>query len=140
MGKPWLDLSASINEPQFQTNFVVLRRQQIVDTHGQPQTVVIGRYQALGVITPTGSNSLVRADAYESQMETIQVITMYRLRPASKDAQGITWLPDYVLWSGSAYVVRTLNDFAQYGAGFMVAECIQVNYNDVPTPEFQPNG
>lgn len=91
-----------------------------------------------GSITPTGDNSLVREEAYEAQLESILVITPFRLRGPSKDNQGNSFQPDIVLWNGNSFVVRTLKDWTSYGAGQVEAECISVDLVQLAPGEAPP--
>lgn len=133
---PWLDLSDVIIDPFLADNFAVIRRMQSVSQHGETLITIMGTFSAIGVITPTGNNSLVRADAYESQADSIQIITMFRLRGAAQDVAGINWQPDLVQWNGNTYQLKTLNDFTRFGAGFVQAEGIAIDYNPSPDAEF----
>src|ERR1700694_3507137 len=104
--------------------FSVIRRQEIVGANGVPvltQTTLpkAGDPAIVGSITPTGDNSLVRAEAYSTQSNTIKVITAFRLRGPSKDGTGKSFQPDIVLWNGNHFVVRTLNEWTSFGAGFV---------------------
>lgn len=133
---PWLDLSDVITDPFLADTFVVVRRMQIVNGQGETVIIPMGNFGAVGVVTPTGNNSLVRAEAYESQADSIQIITMFRLRGASKDTAGINWQPDLVQWNGITYLIKTLNDFTRFGAGFIQADAIATDYNPAPSSEF----
>ena len=122
--------------------FTVIRRREQVNASGQgvsaqPPEVITPVY---GQITPTGDNSLLREVAFQTQMQTIQIITQFRLRGATAEpSTGQQFQPDLILWKGNYYVVSSLNEFAQYGNGFGVFECIEIDYQDVPvTPH--PSG
>lgn len=135
MIKPTLDVSDVLTSPEFADEFKAVRRVQGVNTHGEPyivSTQVFGRKQGcVGVITPSGENSLVRADAYEAQSNSLQVITKFRLQGAVKDGRPVPetqWLPDLVEWQSNHYIVRTTNDFSRFGAGFIVADCLLYEY------------
>jgi len=131
MVKPLLDVTEVILDPMFADGFSVLRRQQMVNEHGEPFTLLTKTFTetdgCVGVISPSADNSMVRADAYEAMGNSIQVITKFRLRGISKE-QGDQYLPDTILWRSCYYVVRTINDFVRYGAGFMVADCLLTDY------------
>lgn len=133
---PWLDVSDVITDPFLADSFTVVRRMQTVNQQGETSILVMGSYSAIGVVTPTGSNSLVRAEAYESQSDSVQIITMFRLRSASQDVAGINWQPDLIQWNGITYQIKTLNDFTRFGAGFIQAEAIAIDYNPEPSAEF----
>jgi hypothetical protein len=134
---PWLDLTDVLLDPFLASTFDVYRRLQIMQSNGTPSIKTTARYRdVIGIVAPTGSNSLVRQEAFESQADSIQVITPFRIRAASKDAKNANWQPDLIGYAGNIYLVRTLNDYSKFGGGFMLAECIAINYNPQPAAEF----
>lgn len=115
--------------------FTLVRRQTSVNAANGQVVIVPTTIPDISAasIAPVGENSLLREEAFQTQMNAIEVITTYRLRGASKDqGSGLSYQPDLVLWQGTYYVVRVLNDWTRYGAGFVAAECIQIDYNDTP--------
>lgn len=116
--------------------FTVVRRQDVVNDHGEGEQVTQVIPGVIGAIYPTGENSLIREVAAEAQAQTITVVTPYRLRPASQETStGRQFQPDLVLWDGNYYVVWTVNEFTQYGPGFIAADCMETDYTtEAPTP------
>lgn len=131
---PLLDVSEVIGDPLIAGEpFTVIRRQETVSNGGVVQ-IATTQLAALGSITPTGDNSLLREEAFQMQARTIKVITNFMLRPASKDASSSSFQPDLVLWKGDYYLVRSIEDYSQYGAGMIEAECITIDYRpNAPT-------
>jgi hypothetical protein len=117
-------------------SFVVLRRLESRNQFGRID-IAETRLPAIGSIVPVGENSLVREDAYQTQTKTIRVITPFRLRGATVDEAGARYQPDVVEWKGDRYVVRTINDYSQYGAtGLIEAECSSMDFLDrAQTPQ-----
>jgi hypothetical protein len=111
--------------------FVVLRRQEIVDTFGRSQTTIT-RIPASGSITPSGDNTLARSEDYQTQGNTITIITAFKLRGPSKDALGRNYQPDIIEWRGSRYIISTLNDWSGGGGGMVEAECSSTDIIDLP--------
>ena len=111
-------------------HFVVLRRQDIVNQYGESVTTDIS-LPGIGAVYPAGENSLLREEAFQTQSRAITIVTKFGLRGPSKD-QGQTnaqlFQPDVVLWLGNHYQVRTIESFAQFGAGFVQADCIAIDY------------
>ena len=134
---PFIDVSDVILDPMIAgTPFIVLRRRSDVNNFGETQDAETVRFEAFGSITPIGENSLIRDAAYATQSNTIQVITEFQLRGAGKDEQGNEFQPDVVLFEGEEYLVITLNQFAKFGAGFVVAECATQSFQtSYGTPE-----
>lgn len=113
-------------------SFVVIRRTELVNIFGE-RTNPYGnkRELAIGSVTPTGENSLVREEGFQTQTKTIKVITPTLLRGTAKYA-GQKFDPDIVLWRGDYYVVRTVEDYSQYGVGMIEAECSSTDYVEQP--------
>jgi galactose-6-phosphate isomerase len=114
---------------------VIRRRQTMVDGMAvEVETLLTGM---VGAIAPTGDNSLVRAEGFTEQNETLQVVTNFMLRGPSRTADDAEWMADLVVWQGSRYIVRTVNNFSQYGRGFIQAECLSFDYVDLPPSKLQ---
>jgi hypothetical protein len=128
--------------------FSVVRRQETVNDSGegvQSQEVI---ESVVGAIFPVGENSLIREVAAQSQARTIEVVTTFRLRPASVTPAvstsgppppqfpgtlpgppaGVTWQPDLVYWNGDYFLVSTVEEYTQYGRGFIAAQCVTYDY------------
>jgi hypothetical protein len=123
----WVALDSYLAGEAFQ----VERRVQTVNSYGEvgiTTTVLDG----IGGISPTGSNSMVREDAFQSKSKTIRVITTFPLRGPSI-ASGQDFQPDIVLWAGDRYVVVSINDYTHYGVGFVEAECTNMNFTEQAT-------
>lgn len=116
----------------FKNPFTVVRRRQDVDVNGVPQTTVVSVETVSGIVTPTGSNSLTRADAYATQMQSIQIITTFRLRTASLDSAGVNWMSDIAIYGGVSYVVNTSDEYSQFGEGWLRCDCIATDYQLPP--------
>lgn len=107
--------------------FEVVRRRQTVGADGAPVTTEIPLGAQVGAVYPTGAQSLVRAEAYETQLNTITVVTQFRLYTAGEHA-GVSYDADLVVWSGRRYIVKEVNEYTRYGPGFLQAECILFNW------------
>lgn len=121
---PFVDaaLDALLDPMVAATPFSVVRRRSWTNTNGfQQQSSLTQR--GIGSVTPTGDNSLSREDGFQSQPKTILVITRTFLRSAAEDADGFEWQPDLVLWQNNHYLVKSLEDFGQFGGGFVAATC-----------------
>jgi hypothetical protein len=128
---PQIDVSDIVRDPFIAgERFTVLRRVETVSAYGQSSVAIRTYPDQIGSIVPAGDNSLVREEAYQTQAKAIQVITSFRLRGASKDQAGYRYQPDIVIWKGDAFVVRSISDFSQYGAGLVQADCISIDLVD----------
>ena len=131
---PEIDVNDIVSDPFIAgEGFWVYRRLETVSSHGRVE--LRGSWlPAEGSITPTGDNSLVRQEAFQTQANTIQVVTNFRLRGPSRTSKGKSYQPDLVYWESDFYVVSNLEDYSKYGAGIMVAECTSIQLTDQPPP------
>lgn len=115
--------------------FDVIRRLEVMGDDGQAvitEQIIFGQ---VGAIYPAGNNSLVREEAYTMGVNSIEVVTQFRLRMSGRDGPN-KYQPDLVVWGGDRYIVKELNEFTQYGAGFVKAGCLAIDFNnEVPQPE-----
>src|ERR1700678_1813650 len=127
---PSIDVTQLLSDPFIAGEaFCVIRRPDIVGSDGVT-TIGSQTFFAVGSITPTGANSMLREEAFTSATKTIRVMTTFMLRGPSKDPTMQNFQPDLVLWRGDSYIVRTLEDFSRYGAGMIIAECSSIDYVD----------
>ena len=114
-------------------SFIVARRQETVDSFGRSQ-ITTTRLSASGSITPSGDNMLARDENYQTQGNTVTVITAFKLRGPSKDSLSRNYQPDIIEWRGGRYIVETLNDWsgAGWGGGMVEAECKSTDIMDLP--------
>lgn len=121
-----LDVSFVPGCAEFGDIFQVVRRAEAIDNFGRSSTTQVIA-TALGTIYPTGDNRLVRQEDYQRGAKTLTLVTTYRLQQAAPGYQ-----PDVVLFRGNQFVVTSVEDFSQYGAGFVVAECSSMLSIDAP--------
>ena len=120
---PFIDLSFVTMEPALSgIPFLVRRRREVVNDLGRPvQTFDV--FEAVGGVYPTGSNTLKRDPERDFSERGITIVTRARLQ---LDAPG-GYKPDLVEWpisSNNWWLVNFINDYSQYGAGFIEAQCI----------------
>lgn len=129
---PDIDVTDILEDPFVAgEGFWVYRRAEDVNAHGRSE--IVGAWlPAAGSVTPTGDNSLIREEAFQTQAKTIKVITTFRLRGQSRTGAGQNYQPDLVYWEGDFYLVRVLDDFSKFGAGMMEADCSSIDFNDKP--------
>lgn len=110
-------------------HFTVLRRQDIVNQYGESVTTDI-TLPGIGAVYPAGENSLIREIAFQTQSRAITIVTKFALRGSGKDQgqEAQLFQPDVVLWLGNHYQVRDIESFAQFGAGFVKADCLATDY------------
>lgn len=129
---PWIDVSDVVLDPTIAAETVaVLRRSQTINNFGEGP-IAVSTLSAIGSVVPVGSNSLAREDAYSNQSKAIRFITAFRLRNMAESADGSLWQPDIVQWKGGNYLVKSVDDYSQYGVGMIAAECVLFDF--VPPP------
>lgn len=122
----YLDLTDLTLDPEFSEQITINRRNEQVNSGGI-STLATKQFTATGVVYPTGANSMVRQDAYTRGQKSIKVITKFRIQGPS-----IGYQPDVIVYRGDMFVVKTTDDFTQYGAGFIVAECVSMDLVEQP--------
>ena len=131
---PTIDVSDLTEDPDLADTFTVLRRQQVTGTNGTISVTTTTYPNVVGVVGPSGDNSLARQAAFETQGKSIQVITKFRLRGATREA-GNVYQPDVVVWGGDNFLVVSVSDFTQFGVGFVSVDCTSMDLVDVATAE-----
>lgn len=120
--------------------FTVLRRLEVVGQNGVSTVRVETVPNVAGSVQPTGDSSLLREEALDAGAKTIKVVTPFRLRGPSQTTGTANYKPDQILWRGDAYEVRVLDDWTEYGGGFVEAECSQIVYVGTPPQQLAPSG
>jgi hypothetical protein len=85
----------------------------------QGQTVdAPGYYYASGSVQPSPGRDLLQLPETERAGVFITVVTTFRLFPLTA-----TTAPDQVVWQGKNYRVKHVNDWSEWGGGFVNAIC-----------------
>ena len=120
-----LDVSSLLHDPDFVDGFLVKRRVQVVDTHGRMVASEVPIPALIGVVTMTSPSDLDRGPDYQVNTRSITVVCKFALRGETTNHQ-----PDIVVWRGDNYVVRHVDLYPQFGAGFFQAECESMDKTD----------
>jgi hypothetical protein len=126
---PSLDVNVVLSSPYFMDTFTVVRRISEVNDQGRTATIEL-KIPTTGVVQPSGANTQERPKDYATGRKSCLVITQFRLR---QQTQG--YLPDLVLWRGDDYLVETVEDYTNYGRGFVQAYCTSQDLQDAPPME-----
>lgn len=117
-------------DPSFFDQISVTRLTETIDQHGRvirtPQQLT-----ALAVVVPTSPSDLARLPDEEYMNKAITIYSQFRLQGPVKVA-GTRTHPDQVLWHGSTFVVRLLDDYSGYGRGFLMAIATSIEAIDGP--------
>jgi hypothetical protein len=119
------------------TSFTVIRRQEVVGQNGVAVVTPHVINNVLGSVQASGDNSLIREDTLDAQTKTLRVVTQFRLRGVSAGPSASGYKPDVILWNGDHFEVRMIEDWSQFGGGFIDAECVEIDYVG-PPPSFAP--
>ena len=119
-----LDMSDALLDPMFLDAFKVLRRQEAIDDNGRSVTTTKTFNPVYGTVTMSSPSDLDRAADY--QMATRTVVLKFQLQTEVTGFQ-----PDVIVWRGDNYLVRHVDYYPQFGAGFYQAECTSMDKTDV---------
>jgi hypothetical protein len=108
-----------------------MRRTQTVNDLGVASTTTVPTPSVPGVVYPSNENDLKRFPDLQIQSKAITVVCQFALRGESEVA-GTEFQPDVIVWSNDNYVVRALDDWSQYAAGFILAICTSIDLVDSP--------
>jgi hypothetical protein len=131
---PYIDLTPVLLDPEIAgEKFRVFRRKETVNPFGE-SVLSVRHYDSIGQVSPTARNSLTREQSFSTQEKAIRVITSFKLTGASKDATQQAYQPDLILWKNGIYIVGEIEDYSQYGAGFVSADCSAFDWT-IPVTE-----
>jgi galactose-6-phosphate isomerase len=130
---PSIDLSAALSNPSFQDTFSVTRRVQTVNNFGETSTASTVTPNVAGVVWPSQPNERRLLPDLTVTDQTITIITSFALYGEAQ-ASGTEYSPDIVTWHGDSFLVRNVEDWSGYGAGFVQAICSSIDVVDAPTP------
>jgi hypothetical protein len=130
---PTLDVNDAF-DPSFIDTFTVLRRVQVLNQYGRID-IQIQQFEADGVVVPTSPNDLQRLPDLQYMNKSISIYTQCLLQGPTPGHQ-----PDEILWHGSQFIVRSLDDYSGYGRGFLMVICVSVDVVDPAPPMLYPMG
>lgn len=122
---PFLDVTEPLTDPDFATDFGVLRRVETIGTNGRNTFAVTTFPNVVGVITSGSSNDRDAREAFEVTPRQIVVVTQFELQGEITGSQ-----PDIVVWRGSPYLVIRVDPYGHFGPGFYEAECRSTQLTD----------
>ena len=114
---PFLDVTDVLSDPDFADTVSVLRTATAVDIFGENLATSATTTSAVSaVVTPASSNDLKRLPDTARLEGAITLISTFRF---TSGQPGFT--ADVVTWQGRQYTVMNLDDWSQFGAGFVRA-------------------
>jgi hypothetical protein len=128
---PLINVSMALNSPMLADRFAVIRRQQTIGNNGRAAFNATNIPAVSGVVYPSTRNDLERFPNFQVTGKTITVITRFALRSES-ETHGADYAPDIVLWHGDNFLVSALEDWSNFGPGYVMAICASTDFKDVP--------
>jgi hypothetical protein len=128
---PMITLTAALTSPMLADTFSVIRRTQVVGNNGRASTENATIPNLFGPVYPSTPDELRLVPDLSNQEKAITVITNFALRGES-EAEGTQYLPDVVVWKGDNFKVAKLQDWSNYGPGFIFAICTSIDLVDAP--------
>ena len=119
-------------DPSFLDNFIIIRRRQRISEFGRVQ-LLEKRWTGIGVVVASSPNDLLRVPEMQYMNKAVTVYTQWRLQGPAPNIQ-----PDEIIWHGSQYLVRSVDDYSGYGRGFLTCVCISIDAVD-PAPYMPDN-
>lgn len=97
--------------------FTVVRRRETVDSNGEA-VIETDELDACGVVTRASPDDLVRLAEADLAESHITIVTQFQLRGPSRQNGTEQFKPDYVLWAGTTFIVKTVDPYGNFGSGF----------------------
>lgn len=120
----FLDLTDVLLDPELSDTFSVVQRTEVVSQKGVSTTVTNTVPNVVGVIVPATPNDLQRLPETDFGHRALKVRTPFRLNGPTK-----TRKPDVVLWGNDQFIVRSVDPYTRFGAGW--TEALVVNMDSL---------
>jgi len=121
---PLLDVSSILTDPDFATRFDVIHSTLTIGDGGVGVRSSKTTRNIVGVVTANDDINLLRTEEGQRLAGSITVHTKFALTDGGRDYRGQTVDADVVVWKGRQYVVASIGDWSQFGAGFITAVCM----------------
>lgn len=117
---PLLDLSELMTDPTFVEAFTVIRATKATGDNGRTKLTPQRIPNVIGGVQPAGSLDLQRLPEGSNLRGAVAVWTKYILTDGQL-SEDLT--ADQIEWNGHLYTVMSVEDFSQFGEGFVKAVC-----------------
>lgn len=112
-----IDVSDAFDPSFMDSGIICMRLTQTVDDQGVA-TDSAAPISFTGEVVPDEGANLIRLPDGSRVRETLSIYTMFQLR-----TQRAGMSADIVTWKGAQYTVAAVDDYMNYGRGFVVAKC-----------------
>jgi hypothetical protein len=129
---PMINITVALTSPMLADTFSVIRRAQVVGNNGRASTQNTTFPNLYGPVCPSTPDELRLVPDLATNEKAITVITRFALRGISETIDGTQYLPDVVVWKGDNFKVAKLQDWSNYGPGFVLAICTSIDLVDAP--------
>lgn len=133
---PLVDVNDVLLDPDVAgQSFTVLRRQEVVNDHGESVLYVKTIPGVIGSIQPSGDQNLIRDGAFDAQNQSIKIVTPFRLFGVTKGSGALKYKPDVIIYAQSMFEITSPNDWAAFGRGFIEADAVEIpwiSYGPMP--------
>ncbi len=113
-----IDVSEVLSDPDFASEFDVLRSTETVDERGLAQFAPKTFRCVTGVVQAASGRTLRMLPDLANMDDVIEVYTRFKLQALSDHRA-----PDIIKWNGRDYLVTKINDWSNYGRGYVQAVC-----------------
>lgn len=118
---PDLDVTEVLSDPDFVDTFTIVSTARSMAS-GVPVDAPAPPVLASGVVIP-GKSNLRRADDGARLDAYIDIYTQAALTNGYKTDDTLSQLADVVTWRNRSYTVMVIEDWSNYGSGFIKASC-----------------
>ena len=113
-----IDVSDALEDPDYVDEFTYIRTEVVTAPTGRGITKSQQTFTGIGSIQAHTGQELHRMGDAEFNSGMIKVITKELLTAGSDD-----YTADVVLWKGAGYTVTNIEDWSNYGEGYVRATC-----------------
>jgi len=131
---PTLSVDEVTLDPIFTDWIVVKRRPVTINQYGENVIGPVVETRVAAVVTVAHGNDLDRLDDNQRMGRNLSIVIRHPLRGPAPGYQ-----PDTIRWQGDDYVVKTVDPYPQFGAGFVQAIAGSIDSLDQPQTE-RPQG
>lgn len=126
---PFIDVDDLLLDPEIAgQSFTVTRSTTSASNQGLTQPGTPAVIAALGSVQPATSNELQRMPDLERISGAITVRTPFALIAGGKDpVTGLDRTADIVTWKGVQYTVESVQDYSDFGGGYVEALCSRID-------------
>lgn len=124
---PFLDVTDVVLDPMLADRVTVNRRAESISNSGRASVTPQVFSNVVGVVTMASPNDLQRLPDDQRTGRNISFITKFKLRGTAPGFQ-----PDTIVWLGDEFVVKVVEPYTRFGAGFVQAIAGSMNFQDAP--------